>query len=234
MMVVAAAAFAMAAGGAYLGFRSPASDTSVVHASAPAATPSQPAAATSTPPATPTVTTTQLALPGGAGAGKTAPPAPSSASPSARREEESSPAPLSLREPTDVSVRDVRQEVASVAPPTLTMGAAASPSLPNLPSTMPEVQPRVSGGITEAKLIHRVDPPYPDVARQMHIEGNVEIRAVVAHDGQIKNPVAVSGPPMLRAAALDAVRKWRYEPSKLDGQPTDRDLLITISFHLPR
>ena len=96
------------------------------------------------------------------------------------------------------------------------------------------VQPRVSGGITEAKLIHRVDPVYPAVARQMHVEGNVEIRAVVSREGTIKNPVAVSGPALLRSAALEAIRKWRYEPSRLDGQATDRDVLITIAFHLPK
>jgi protein TonB len=62
----------------------------------------------------------------------------------------------------------------------------------------------------------------------------VEIRAVVSREGVVTNPVAISGPPVLRTAALAAVRKWRYEPSRLDGQPTERDLLITIAFHLPR
>lgn len=202
----------------------------MVHASAPPSAAAEPApAASAGAPAGSTVTTTELALPASA---KKAVPPPAAAA-EKRTAPEPAPAPdMALREPSDVSV--VHAQPAAVAPPTLTLEASAAPSLPRPSSAMPMVQPRVSGGITEAKLIHRVDPVYPAVARQMHVEGNVEIRAVVSREGTIKNPVAVSGPALLRSAALEAIRKWRYEPSRLDGQATDRDVLITIAFHLPK
>ena len=224
MLAIAAGALALAGGGIYLEFRPPVVDSLAVQAATAHTAP--PAAATPAA-ATPAVTPVDLKVaPAPAAVKPAAPRATSPAKPS-----EKSPAEdMALREPSEVVVR--RAPVASVAPPSLPSSNATAPSLPGVPSVIPDVP--VSKGISEAKLIHRVDPVYPQVARALHIEGSVEIRGLLTRDGQIKNPVAISGPAALRGAALAAVRKWRYEPSRLDGQPTERDLLITISFHLPK
>lgn len=226
MLAIAGGAFALAAGGLYLQFH-PEAQVPAVHAAAPAPAPAAVAPEAVAPaPAGATVTPTQLNVPPSPVEEKRREPVVSAA---AKKPEPPAP-PMALREPAAAP----RQESAAIAPPSLELSGGAAPSLPSVPSTMPVIQAKISRGITEAKLLRRVDPVYPDVARQMHLEGNVEIRAVVGRDGVVKNPVAVSGPPVLRMAALAAVRKWRYEPSRLDGQPTERDLLITIAFHLPR
>jgi TonB family protein len=103
-------------------------------------------------------------------------------------------------------------------------GVAAAPTAPAV---------RISEGLTEGKLVHRVNPIYPSQALQRRIDGQVVIRAQVGKDGRVHNPKAVRGNALLIAAALDAVRQWTYEPYKLNGDPVDMDTQITINFKLP-
>ncbi len=69
----------------------------------------------------------------------------------------------------------------------------------------------------EGSLIHRVEPIYPSMARNVRIQGNVLLAAVIGKDGTVQNLQVVSGHPMLVRAALDAVRQWRYRPYALNG-----------------
>ena len=57
----------------------------------------------------------------------------------------------------------------------------------------------------------KVQPPYPDLARKMHISGTVKIEVVVAPNGTVKDARIVGGHPVLASAALDAAKKWRFE-----------------------
>ncbi|HEY0703633.1 MAG TPA: TonB family protein [Candidatus Acidoferrales bacterium] len=131
------------------------------------------------------------------------------------------------------------------AAPALDPGAAADSSSGNaLPgvissSTMaapaaPEIQPEgpvVKGGIVaEPKLIYRALPVYPLNAKQAGIQGEVVIKATIDQKGSVADMHVVSGPLMLRQAALEALRRWKYEPSKLDGQPISVQMLVTIKF----
>jgi len=59
----------------------------------------------------------------------------------------------------------------------------------------------------------RVQPTYPDLARKMKIAGTVKIEVVVAPNGTVKDARVVGGHPVLAGAALDAARKWRFEPA---------------------
>lgn len=59
----------------------------------------------------------------------------------------------------------------------------------------------------------RVQPPYPDLARKMNITGTVKIEVTVAPNGTVKEARIVGGHPVLSGAALDAAKKWRFEPS---------------------
>jgi protein TonB len=78
-----------------------------------------------------------------------------------------------------------------------------------------------------------VKPVYPAASRAAGIEGNVLISATIDKFGTVVNPKVVSKvDPDLAAAALDAVRQWRYKPALLNGQPMDIITVITVNFSL--
>lgn len=63
----------------------------------------------------------------------------------------------------------------------------------------------------------RVDPVYPELARKMNITGTVKIEVVVAPNGTVKTARIVGGHPVLAGAALDAAKKWRFEPAPAES-----------------
>jgi TonB family protein len=63
----------------------------------------------------------------------------------------------------------------------------------------------------------RVEPAYPELARKMNITGSVKVAVVVAPNGSVKEAKVVGGHPLLANAALDAVRKWRFEPAAIES-----------------
>ncbi len=69
--------------------------------------------------------------------------------------------------------------------------------------------------IRRAKV--KVAPVYPDLARKMNLSGTVKIQVVVAPNGTVKDAKVVGGHPVLAGAALDAVRKWRFEPAAVES-----------------
>jgi periplasmic protein TonB len=91
---------------------------------------------------------------------------------------------------------------------------------------------KMSGGVMEALLIHRVEPEYPRIAIQMHVTGTVELRAIIGTDGTIQNLQVVSGNALLVNAAVAAVKQWRYQPTRLSGQPVEVETLITVQFSM--
>ena len=70
-------------------------------------------------------------------------------------------------------------------------------------------QPANSSG---RKLIQKVEPRYPDVARRMNLSGTVKVVAVVAADGKVKKVQPVGGSPVLVQAAESAVSQWKFAP----------------------
>ena len=91
---------------------------------------------------------------------------------------------------------------------------------------------RISSGVTQGLLIHRVEPTYPPLAKAARIQGNVVLSAVIDINGQIQNLQLVSGHPMLVPAALAAVKEWRYKPYLLNGTPVEVETTITVIFTL--
>ena len=91
---------------------------------------------------------------------------------------------------------------------------------------------RVSQGVAQGLLVRGVRPLYPPLARQARIQGTVILRAIVGKDGSIENLQLVSGHPMLAAAAIEAVRQWRYRPYTLNGAPVEVETEITVNFVL--
>jgi TonB family protein len=83
-------------------------------------------------------------------------------------------------------------------------------------------------------LVSKVDASYPAEARRQRIQGVVIIEAVIDRDGRVDSPrVLRSVDPLLDAAALEAVRFWRYQPATRDGKPVRVFLTVTTSFNLP-
>ena len=63
----------------------------------------------------------------------------------------------------------------------------------------------------------KVQPAYPELARRMNITGTVKIEVVVAPNGTVKDARVVGGHPVLASAALDAAKKWRFEPAPAES-----------------
>jgi TonB family protein len=88
----------------------------------------------------------------------------------------------------------------------------------------------VRSDIEEAVLINKVEPKYPGTARAARISGVVQLRALIAKDGAVTNLMVISGHPLLAEAAIDAVRQWRYQPTRLNGNPVEVEMTIDVSF----
>jgi protein TonB len=98
---------------------------------------------------------------------------------------------------------------------------------------VPAVPQQVQGGVVKmANPIHRVEPAYPPMARQVRVSGTVEIEAVIAVDGHLREVHVKSGHPLLVKAAMDAVKQWVYEPTTLNGVPVEVVGVILVTFRL--
>ena len=92
---------------------------------------------------------------------------------------------------------------------------------------------RLSQGVSQGLLIKRVQPEYPAQARQMRLEGKVELQANISKTGSITAVKQLSGDGTLGRAAIDAVRQWKYKPYYLNGEPIEIQTQITVNFKLP-
>jgi len=103
---------------------------------------------------------------------------------------------------------------------------------PQPPPPVATVKPQVVHvtRLDPAMLIHRVEPIYPPLARQIHLDGRVELRAIIGTDGTIQSLQIVSGDPMFLRSALEAVQQWHYKPTILNGQPVEIDTYITVVY----
>jgi TonB family protein len=91
---------------------------------------------------------------------------------------------------------------------------------------------RVSGGVMAGLLLHKVDPVYPEDAK--NVSGAVVLSAAIDSEGNVVGLSVVAGPEMLRDAAVNAVKQWIYKPYLLNGKPVYVQTVITINFaHRP-
>ncbi|MGB7846019.1 MAG: TonB family protein [Candidatus Acidiferrum sp.] len=107
-------------------------------------------------------------------------------------------------------------------------GTAAPPPPPKAAVT----RTRVGGAVQAAKLVNRVQPMYPPLARQTRISGTVKLHAIIGKSGAVEQLQVVSGHPLLVQSALDAVKQWRYQPTLLNGEPVEVDTEIDVIFSL--
>jgi protein TonB len=151
--------------------------------------------------------------------------------------------------PITNSTQPPATEFSSEAPPSVGFGAIGStlsgPYIPTNsvlvtppPKPVPEAPKQsstpivVGGGVQMAKLVHKVIPVYPSLARMAGISGVVHLIGIIAKDGTIRNLQIVSGHPMLSKAAVEAVEQWVYKPTLLNGNPVEVIAPIDVTFTL--
>jgi protein TonB len=112
----------------------------------------------------------------------------------------------------------------------IALPAISSPPQPPVVTNAPSVPLRVSGGVQMAKLVKKVIPEYPPLAKTARLSGVVHLLGVIAQDGTIQKLQLISGHPILASAALAAVRQWVYQPTLLNGRPVEVIAPIDVNF----
>jgi protein TonB len=110
------------------------------------------------------------------------------------------------------------------------LGLASPPPPVQRVAPKPTGPARVSSGVISGMLLPHADPVYPPIAKAAHVQGVVILHAIISKTGTIEQLTVVSGPPMLQGAAVDAVKRWRYKPYLLSGEPTEVDTTINVNF----
>jgi TonB family protein len=147
-----------------------------------------------------------------------------------------------LNAPTRIS-RDIKNQFAENAPPpsgfsadglggnSVNNGVFSGNSQPVV-KVGPARPLNISAGVAVGMLIQKTTPVYPTIAKSARVSGAVVLQATISKTGSITNLSVLSGPPMLRQAALDAVRTWRYKPYRLNNEPTDVETTVNVIFSL--
>jgi periplasmic protein TonB len=101
---------------------------------------------------------------------------------------------------------------------------------PPPPPPKPTPHAPISGGVLNGKAVHLVTPPYPAIARSAHAAGAVQVQVLIDENGNVIAAHAVSGHPLLQAAAVAAARASKFTPTKLSGQPVKVNGVIIYNF----
>jgi TonB family protein len=90
----------------------------------------------------------------------------------------------------------------------------------------------ISAGVMEKLLIYKEEPVFPDVPMRVRATGTVVVSFVLSKNGDVECPMVISGPQMLRNVAIDAVRKYKYKPYLLNGDPVAIETTVSVVFDL--
>jgi periplasmic protein TonB len=106
-------------------------------------------------------------------------------------------------------------------------GGVPPPPPPPVKKAVPK---QISGGVLNGKATSLPKPPYPPAARAVRAAGAVSVQVLIDESGNVVSASAVSGHPLLRAAAVQAARGARFSPTQLSGQPVKVSGVITYNF----
>ena len=114
------------------------------------------------------------------------------------------------------------------------IGGALSSAPPPPPPPKPQAPKRirVGGQVESARVVFGPQPEYPPLAKMARIQGTVHLDAVISKDGTIQDLKVISGHPLLVRAALEAVQRWRYQPTLLNGDAVEVATEIDVNFTL--
>jgi TonB family protein len=96
------------------------------------------------------------------------------------------------------------------------------------PAEKPQAQ--VSAEVMQKLLVHRVEPTYPAEARKANLQGIIALDVVVGRDGSVVKMHALNGPEVLARAAMDALRWWKFEPYRVNGEPAVVETTVAVEF----
>lgn len=114
----------------------------------------------------------------------------------------------------------------------ISAAAAAAPPPPPPPQATTPKRIRVGGQVEAARLIFQPRPEYPPLAKMARIQGTVRLEAIISRDGTIQDLKVLNGHPLLVKSALEAVQRWRYQPTLLNGEPVEVITEIDVNFTL--
>ena len=89
---------------------------------------------------------------------------------------------------------------------------------------------QVPAEVMQKLLVHRVEPVYPAEARKDRLEGTIALDIVVGRDGSVVSMHALNGPDVLAKAAMDALRWWKFEPYRVNGEPAIVETTVAVEF----
>jgi protein TonB len=89
---------------------------------------------------------------------------------------------------------------------------------------------QVPADVMEKLLVHRVAPTYPAEARKANLQGIIALDIVVGSDGSVVRMRPLNGPDVLSRAAMDALRWWKFEPYRVNGEPTAVETTVAVEF----
>lgn len=106
-----------------------------------------------------------------------------------------------------------------------------------IPDAPPEPEPEgpihVGGDVTKPEKITAPQPQYTEIARKARVQGVVIVQAIIDKGGNVTNVKVLKGLPMgLSEQAVDAIKKWKFEPATLNGKPVDVYYNLTVNFRL--
>src|SRR5258708_5665446 len=113
------------------------------------------------------------------------------------------------------------------------VGQLQKPSSPSTGQVGPEPQQirvRVSENVSQAFLARKVQPRYPQEARDKQVEGTVLLKAEISAEGDVTEVTLISVDPLLVQAALNAVKQWKYRPYLLNDRPVNVETRCTVEF----
>ncbi len=110
--------------------------------------------------------------------------------------------------------------------------AAPPPPLPLPLKPVKHPPVRVSVGVQESRLIKKVEPIYPELARRIHLSGIVILDVTVDEEGNVADVRVLRGHPLLDGEAVRAVQQWKYSPTLLNGEPVPVTATVTVIFSL--
>jgi TonB family protein len=122
-------------------------------------------------------------------------------------------------------------EVPLVRTPIVSVSFDPYPSI-RMPEKENSKKSRQGKSLQMGHLVRRIDPVYPEEAKQQGVEGAVKIHVVLSREGAVKSLTSMSGPPLLAPAAMSAVRQCRFSPTLLAGQAMETEEDVTVLFRL--
>jgi len=108
------------------------------------------------------------------------------------------------------------------------------PPAPPAPAGIPREPQPPSKDIKNPRLIHKVEPKYPEAAIKAKVEGKVVIEATINIAGDVKEAKVLQGHPLLQQAAVEAIKQWKYEPYIVEGEKKPVQFTVMVNFRLPQ